>query len=234
MRDKGFEYAEPLPSAPGATETTREALRRRYLGPRRFDDGRIGYYQDVSTAPDTPIGSSASGRSKEYSAAFFGDVVATRTVTDDSGATLVKNTIGSGCLGLAQAELFGSPAAYLDFISQVNYVETRLSVSLSRLLADSAFSTLMSAWSSCMTKHGFSYDTIFGPGNADWDSPRPSAKEQVVASADLECRTSTHSTVDEVAKIEARIQAAMLERFPFTMDELKKAENRILALAAKG
>jgi len=98
-----------------------------------------------------------------------------------------------GCVAEARAKLGDSSTAETLYEHAVNY-------GLTQSDADGRVLVAFGAWSSCMKKSGFSYATpMEAIDDSQWATTTPSATEVKVATADVECKTSTNLTGLRVA-----------------------------------
>ncbi len=119
---------------------------------------------------------------------------------DRSGAALPDG----GCLGEAGRALGVPPVGADDIVRRL------ASDAYDRAETDSRVVAAFTAWSRCMKRSGYSYETPWEPNNLDWPEPAQSA-EIATAKADVACKRETNLAGVMMA-VEAAYQHRQIEQ----------------------
>ena len=231
LAEKGFTYGTNLPDRPPVRSVT-DMIAERFGEPRKLPDGQYAYYVPTKDVDSSDL--EESSRSPDESAALVGSVIESRNILDEEGQVVATLTVGDGCLGEAQAWLFGSPKAYLDYWTTLNSITVKSSSILVRLLSDPTFIAANASWSACMHNAGFEFKTVIDPSNSDWDYPRPGPREKAAAQADLTCRATSGLSVEMLAQIEMRLEELTAPDLPLTFKEYEEVQRNLIERASRG
>jgi hypothetical protein len=230
MAAKGFTFT-PNSSTLMSEQDQSAFLRQRYPEPRQ-QDGVWGYLFDSSDSAtqDAHTPSADGENSPGYFDAMQGSTIVTAVVRDLDGNMVTSNRVGDGCSGQAMAALFGGPQAFINFFTQLNQLEMITGEAGSALQKDPDYLARNRPWAECMENAGFHYQTIYGPQNRDWNSPRPTREEQQTAAADWQCRQGNHLDGADLLTLEEQTLGDILVAHPLgNYDEFERQARALLA-----
>ena len=208
-------------------------LLQRYPKPRE-QNGIWGYVfeaTDQTQSGSEPIEpESPDAGLPGYADALRGQTIATGSVRDLDGQIVSRSTVGDGCVGQAKAAIFGSPQAYIDFVTKLQTLEVTTGTSFNSLRNSPDYLARNQLWSQCMKDAGFGYHTIFDPWNQDWPSPRPTETEQQVAQADSACRQGKGLDGADLNLLEGVVLTDLLREHP--IGDYTEFDHQVQALLA--
>jgi hypothetical protein len=234
MRKAGFDFQAPSPEpAAGRNERARYGLLSEQ------DAAAYGYGgrpedEIVITTGSEFVPQDDAGM-KAFTAALDGAPGSERVVpiiNPETGASTASQTVGTGCWDQANATIFGSDEAFVQYITDDLWLQDVIGQSLTSALADPAVVEAEADWSRCMQRSGYSFATPDEPRSQDWGERRPSATEIETATTDARCRAES-SYEETLVAADSRAQNDLVSRFPDLIDDATQRWQGYLELAAR-
>lgn len=219
MLAKGYVFV-PTSAAPAVVQGEALFLQQRYQSPHQ-EAGVWGYVFESLVGEDSnqPMEEDSPDADKPgFAEALLGDPVLTSRVNYPDGSIAVANSVSDGCAGQAMSSIFGSPAAYLNFMNRVNRIEVAANRSWTELRSDSEYVQHLAGWVSCMNAEGLDFPSPSSAWDTQWPSPRPSAAETKAAEADASCRASNQLENEDLLALETAELERLLTTSPIAVD----------------
>lgn len=125
---------------------------------------------------------------EKYWLALNGVPGETTTIKTDDGVLTMQRM--GGCVGEAQASVFGSQDEYLRFAAAYFAAENVLNDTNQILAADREVVEVLDRWVACMGDKGYAYDSMSGVRDVDW-ALVPRVEMMAAYQSDLDCQQSS-------------------------------------------
>jgi hypothetical protein len=181
-------------------------------------------YHDPRAAAVSRMVSQQPRRTAEQRARDRAELAA---LTGDSafGTLAGRQVPPGGCSGEADRKLrAGAPSHDVDLYGQL------VTEANQRTFADSRVRAVIEAWSTCMGRAGFHYDSpveLAQPESSLWPTPKPTRAEIATAKADVTCKKQTNLP-SVWLKVTAAYQQQLIERHKLSLDQVARdLEHRV-------
>jgi hypothetical protein len=152
---------------------------------------------------------------------------------DNSGLPGVVNEINfpAGCLATADLSLFGSRERYARYQAYSNWAQLTLQGAVQSAMSSAGGQSAAHDWSACMAAAGYRFTDVYAPYEVEWPEPRPGAKELLVASADVKCKSDVQY-LERIRGVQLQIERSALDANPGALDGLETLRNEVIHRAA--
>lgn len=190
MAELGFAY-EPVTRSDTEPGDPWASINRQFgLADDEFID-QFGYgwpaTDDAGKEGGQPLGG------PEYIAALFGeddDDTPTATYEDESTGEVASSPARDGCLGVADAAVFGSAGRRQRYVALDMALQSMAFDAVARAVAEPDTVAALDAWSTCMAASGYSFSSPLEPPDEEW--PEPAGQREIdTARADYACKVDT-------------------------------------------